>query len=99
MFTTLKLTVKNLSAFKNFEGEIGVVIPNSQKGLSRSVIWFNDEEWQVANNDSLGDVLLHHLTEELMDNPDLLTFAKSLDLVEESYQDVIGFINYSLEYN
>ena len=99
MFTTLKLTVKDLSAFKNFEGEIGVVIPNSQQGLSRSVIWFNHEEWQVANNDSLSDVLLHHLTEELMDNPDLLTFAKSYDLVEESYQDVIGFINYSLEYN
>ena len=95
----MKLIVRDLSAFKNYEGQIGFVIPNSQKGFNYSLIWFSPDDSAVVPNDKLDDVFEHHLLEELEENEDLCIFAQSYDLVEECHRDVIGFINYSLEYN
>jgi len=94
----VKLTIKNLSAFKNLGGTIGfVIIPEVYKG--KCAFHTGGDDFTIEDNSLLDDVLKNHLIEELENNNDLLHAAKYYDLVEEDETDVIGFINYSLEYN
>jgi hypothetical protein len=94
----MKLIINSLSSFKNYDGEIGIILYDKD-GSSTNHFYTSDGSHRVIMKDALDDVQENHLREELQENSNLLQLASDYNIVTVWDYNFTEYLNYVKSYN
>lgn len=94
----MKLIINSLSSFKNYDGEIGIILYDKADS-STNHFYTSDGSHRVIMKDALDDVQENHLREELLENNNLLQLASDNNIVTVWDYNFTEYLNYIKSYN
>ena len=94
----MKLIINSLSSFKNYDGEIGIILYDKADS-STNHFYNSDGSHMIVLKDALDDVQENDLREELLENKNLLQLASDNDIVTVWDYNFTEYLNYIKSYN
>jgi hypothetical protein len=97
----MQIIIHKSNYFVKYKGKVGMIFPPTLDlsiDSKKALIHISDE-WISVNRKSISIPTMDELNKALYDDEELRAIAEEKELISISYQEVMSYLKYSVEYN